>query len=228
VKDKDETEEEKSSKKLKKSQSNDELNYPITSLLKRHKLLEKSELNIFPKTSFLNDHFLSESRKVVSFSLINNKIFQSYLDVLKKLDPIIQVSNKFKESKKTQQIDNLNLDQAVQSLKQILKEYEIACDYLINEIPGLTELSIEYRTVIIKRNLIDLFIITFVNYYENGEINLYLDNGYHYSRQLTEKLRGKMISDLMYQTYDCLKELNITEREKAILLAYIFTLDGIK
>ena len=209
-----------------------ESNFSIISLLNQHKLFERTDINdILPKTNILkNDKFLKESKKIISFSLINNKLFQTYLDVLKKLDPIIQVSNKFKEldRKKQQEIDNIDQNQAIESIIQILKEYEIACEYLLKEIPGLAELPVEYQSVIIKRNLVDMFIITFVNYYENGELMLYLENGYHYSRKLMEKLRGKMISDFIYETYDCLKEMNVTEREKAILLAYIFTLDGKK
>ena len=210
-------------------QLNDELNnFSLISLLKEHKIFEKSGENILPKTARLNGFYLADSRKIISFSLINNKVYQSYLnaeaiyDKCKNKPPPPQSVSNNHNSSNCYQPNELMI-----YFVNLLKQFESCSEHIFKEIPGLTELPLDYQAGIMKRNVIDLYIIFNIKYYQNGEMNLYLDNGQQITRELLVKFRGSFKTKLLYDCYDCLYKLNITEREKAILVAFILTLPGI-
>ena len=220
-----------SAKKLEKISLAEQLTDPtfsLTSLLKKHKIFEKSGDKILPKTNLLSTHYLADSRKIISFSLVINKIYQSFLDT-KKMFEISKIATKItiphqKEEANNQLLPPLN--ETVNGLISITKKFEFLCESIAKEIPGLTELPIDYQALIIKRNMIDLFIVLNVDYYENGEMCIYMENGQHITRELLERLRGKLKTNLLYDSIDFLYNLKITDREKAILIAFTFTFPG--
>ncbi len=199
--------------------------------MKKHKIFERSENCILPKTNRLNDYHLADSRKIISFSLIVNKLYQSYLDtqkILEKLNQKLQKENTTSTFTltSTSNVNDVSLKETLDCLLNILKKFQHLCEYIFKEIPGLNELPIDYQAVIIKRNIIDLYMIMNVNYYENGELKIYLDNGQHLTRILLEKLRGTFKTKLFYECMDFFHNLNVSEREKAVLIAFLFTLPG--
>jgi hypothetical protein len=220
-------EEAESAKKLKKIQLAEQLTDPtfsLTSLLKQHKIFEKSADKILPKTNLLSTHYLADSRKIISFSLIINKIYQSFLDIQKMFEISKIATTNTRPQTNNQMLPPLN--ETLNGLIDILKKFESLCESMFKEIPGLTELPIDYQALIIKRNLIDLFIVLNVDYYENGEMRIYTEDGQHITRELLERLRGKLKTNLLYESIDYLHNLKITNREKAILIAFIFTFPG--
>lgn len=204
-----------------------DLNFPLSKLLSKHSIFKKSD-NLMPKINILNQYFSSGHQQLISFSLINNKIYQSYVDAIKKMDPVIQTSLKFREARKDfrNEQQNIDLNEMLREILKVMKQYESLIEFLLNEIPGFNTLPIEYQAKIIKNNIINIFLITYVNYYENGELIFYLENGYHVTKKSLAKLRGQYICDLQYNFLDCLHDLKITEREKSILLAYLFSIPG--
>jgi hypothetical protein len=203
-----------------------DLNYPLSRLLSKHSIFKKSEQNLLPKLNILNQ----SDQKLISFSLINNKIYQSYIDALKKMNPIIQTSLKFRETNKQYKSEqqNINVNEMVGEMFKALKYCESSCEFFLKEIPGLNTLPIECLGKMIKLNIINFFLISYVNYYEDGELIFYLENGYHMTRKSLEKMRGKFICDLQFNALDSLNNLKITEREKAVLLAYLFSMSSKK
>ena len=219
-----------SAKKLVKISLAEQLTDPkfsLTSLLKQHKIFEKSGDKILPKTNLISTHYLADSRKIISFSLIINKIYQSFLDT-KRMFEISKIATKntipHQKEANNQLLPPLN--ETVNGLISITKKFEFLCESIAKEIPGLSELPIDYQALIIKRNMIDLFIVLNVDYYENGEMCIYMENGQHITRELLERLRGKLKTNLLYDSIDFLYNLKITDREKAILIAFTFTFPG--
>ncbi len=209
------------------------LNYPLAKLLRKHNVFGNFENNILPKTSIL-DEFLTREKKlecknIISYSLINNKIYQTYLDALKQFEPFLQnpLKQNTSEQNENKHITNVDFSETVQHILKLFENFEKLLGFLIRSLAGFNDLSLDYQTKIIKRNLIDFIIIFCLKFYENGELNVYLKNGVHTSRDLLTKLRGKFMIDLQYDALDSLYNLKITERERVVLLAFIFFLPGI-
>ena len=210
------------------------LNYPLTALLAKHKIFQKSGDNFQPKTRILDEFCLRlnepERKNIISYSLVNNKIYQSYLDMKKQLEPVMELSQKCKQNHhqtlNRNDQENFNINEMLKYLLQNLTIINTLCETLVTNIPGLTDLPIDYKAKIIKKNSIDVFFLTYVNLYEDGEFYLYFEKGYQMSREILNKIRGKKHTDILFEAFESVARINFTEREKSIFLAYIFSVPG--
>ncbi len=218
---------EKESSKKSKSSSDTlkDLNYPLPKLLRRHHIFGNLDTKILPETSILDEYLAREKgldrKNIISYSIINNKMYQTFLDTAKMFQPYLKNSGKNKND------DNTDFNETVQCTMKLFESYEKMVAFFTQGIAGFKDLSLDYQSRIIKRNLMDFIFVLCLNYYENGELNVFLENGIQTSRNLLTKLRGKFIIDLQYQALDSLHNLKLTEREKVALIAFVFFLPGI-
>ena len=208
------------------------LNYPLTALLAKHKIFQNSGDNFQPKTRILDEFCLRlnepERKNIISYSLVNNKIYQSYLDMKKQLEPVIELSIKCKQNHNPNDQDNFNLNQMLQYLFKNVTILGSLCETLVTSIPGIADLPASYKAKIIKRNSIDLFFLSYVTLYQDGEFYLYFEKGYQMSREISNKIRGKKHTDILFEAFETVNSLNLTDREKSVFLAYIFSVPGKK
>jgi hypothetical protein len=204
--------------------------YSFVKLLKKHNIFNNIENNILPKTCILDEYLALEKglerKNIISYSLINNKMYQRHLDTLKKFEEeFLQKSFKSFKSGENKN-ENIDINETVQYILKLFENYEKLLAFFIKAIVGFNDLSLDYQAKIIKRNLIDFIIIFCLNFYEEGEIKIYLENGVQTTRNLLTKLRGKSTIDLQYDALDSLNDLKLTEKERVCLLAYILFMPG--
>lgn len=92
------------------------------------------------------------------------------------------------------------------------------------EIPGLNELSSHDFATIINNKLFDYFIIMNSVLFINGESYLFIKEDLQYTRYWMDKIKGKTKNDLLFDYADDLNALELTTKEKALLIAHLFTL----
>ncbi len=188
-----------------------------------------------PKTEFLNTYSLklndTDYKNIITFSLINNKIYQAYVYNLKNLRSL-NISNQQIDIHKFQSEffpgQDAKLEDVLEGLsKRIPGLIQNAITFL-SQVPGFSELSNELICKLIKRNLEDYFLITHCQYFVNGQSYIFLDNGIQVTRQWLEKVRGKEKTDFKFNTAESLRKLDLTEREKALFIVLLFSNPGIK
>jgi hypothetical protein len=147
-------------------------NYPLPKLLRKHKIFDNLENSILPKTNFF-DEYMSRINKsgvnnVISFSLINNKINQSYSETMKNFEPFIQSLYKSQELSKNK-INRISKDidfnETGQYIVKFLENVEKMLCVFLEGVPGFKDLSLDYQGKIIKKNVIDFFLVFYLNFY---------------------------------------------------------------
>lgn len=202
-------------------------------MLKKHKIFQKSDNKLQPKTNLLDEYLNftkeSENKNVLAYSLINNKLFQLYLEILEQYEPDFKQWTLYKQKIKNcnDYDENSDFNDLVDNCLRNLKFVVYVCEKFVEKVPGLIEMSKDYLKLIIKKNSVDFFIISHLNLYEDGILHIYSDKGYLISKKLFSKLRGTFKIDLMYDAFDKIDRLKLTEREKSVYLAYTFTMAGI-
>jgi hypothetical protein len=181
-----------------------------------------------PKTDYLNGFNIDikdyDQNNLITYSLINNKIYQAYLTILKAFEPDYKRSKEFEKNpiqKKVSQDDMINF-----VTNEVARNIKLSTDFL-KQVPGFGEMSNEELTHVIKSGMMNFHVITVSPMIKNGESYMVFENGINLSRKWLNKMRGKEKTDLKIQAAEGLNELNITDREKALLLVYMYTLPGI-
>ena len=207
--------------------------FSLTKILETHRIFQSSRNSVVPKTEFLNTYSLrlndSDYKNIITFSLINNKIYQAYVnnkkdirrDVIKSKEMIANNVTVFPGH-------DADFDLVLKSLKERMPIAIRNSTLFLKQVPGFADLSDEYFTKLIKRGMVDYFIMIHCELFIDGESYMFFDNGIQLTRAWLSKIRGKEKSDVKYETVESLNRLNLTGREKALLCVYLYSIPGIK
>jgi hypothetical protein len=209
----------------------DKINAPgfsLTNLLKTHKFFQPSKAKLLPKTEYLSAFNVTiedfDHKNLIIYSLINNKIYQAYLTILKDFEPYYKRSielEKYPIKKKATQEDLINF-----VTNEVARNINLCIEFL-KQVPGFSILTDQQFSQLIKKRVIDFHIITVSPMVRNGEFYVFMENGSMVSRRLISKARGKEKTDFKVETIENLNQMSLTDREKALLLVYIYTIPGI-
>ena len=181
-----------------------------------------------PKTDYLNGFNINikdyDQNNLITYSLINNKVYQAYLTILKAFEPDYKRSKEFEKNqiqKKVSQDEMINF-----VTNEVARNANLSRTFL-KQMPGFVELSDDLFNRLIKRGIIDFHIITVLPMFRNGEFYILSESGIFVSRKMMTKMRGKEKIDFKVETIEYINKMRLTDREKALLLVYMYTIPGL-
>ncbi len=187
-----------------------------------------------PHTDFLNfnslklkNSFDNDFKHIITYSLINNKVYQAYMNCTIYLKPYHERSECLKNSNHAIEYSNVTLERilacmANEVVKTILKSAEF-----LRKAPGFDNLSPVNFEKLIKRGTMDYHVITMSEFFVDGESCMVFENDVHCSRSWLNKLRGKQKTDLKFEAAESLNELKLTDREKSMVCVYMYSQPGL-
>lgn len=200
--------------------------FSLSKILETHRVFQSSRVQMLPKTLLFSQYSFntkeSDFRSLITYSLLNNKIYQAYLYSIK---PYLE---QFKRSEKMKFDNPKNIEvdfkKILELCRELLKITINSANIFIKQLPGISDLPNDYIFKLIKRGTIDFYTIGHSSLFVDGEYYFYFENGVHFSRELTNKLRGKEKTDIKFDAAESLNKLNLSLKEKSILCAYLFTI----
>ncbi len=187
--------------------------------------------NILPNLNFsklyMNNETYDSNYFIIS-SLINDKIYQLYIEHSKRTYSYYDKSVKLSQNR-DQQLKgyDCSLKEIWNALIESIPEFVKSVILFAREIPGLNEISNNDFSIIINNRLFDFYIIMNSVLFINGESYMYLKDDIVYTREWHNKIKGKEKTDALFSFAEFFNSLNFTTKEKALLIAYVFTLPGI-
>ena len=94
------------------------------------------------------------------------------------------------------------------------------------DVPGLDKLGSADFATIVNTKIFDYYMIVHSSLFINEESYLYIDNQLIYTRHRMNTIRPKDVVDKLFECTRVFNELNMTKKEKAILIVLIFTMSG--
>lgn len=208
-----------------------ESSFTLSKILQSHKIFQPSSTNVVPKTNFLNSFNLelkdADYKNLITFSLINNKIYQAYITHVKNLHLEFHEGFIKEQLEKTYVPREASLDAILNEISSKYPSLIKIFTAFIQHAPGFGELPKEHFLNIIKRNNLDFYMIVYSHLFRDGESFIFLSNGFQVTREWLNKIRGKDKTDYQFETAESLNGLGLNEKEKAVLCVYIFSLHGI-
>ncbi len=190
-----------------------------------------SSTNVVPKTNLINSFNLelkdADYRNLITYSLINNKIYQAFITNRRNLhldfhERFIQEQKEKKYVPKEASLDFI-LNEISTSYPLLIK----VCTAFIQHVPGFSELPKKHFLDIIKRNNVDFYMLVYSHLFIDGDSYIFLSNGFQITREWLNKIRGKEKTDFQFETAQSINDLGLNEKEKAVLSVYIFSSPGI-
>ncbi len=204
--------------------------FSLTKILESHKVFQSCRTKVVPRTEYLNTFNVKlkdfDYRNLITYSLINNKIYQAFLAILKDFEPDYKRSLEFQGNPIKK--DGITLEYMLNfvAYEKLHRSVKLTIEFL-KQIPGFAELPGEQFSKIVKRGVMDFHIVTAAPMIRDGESYIVFNNGIHLSRKWLNKMRGKEKTDIKIDAAESINKLGINEREKALLLVYLFSLPGI-
>jgi len=201
----------------------------FSNFINTNKSLKSS--NILPNLNFsklyMNNQTYDSNYFIIS-SLINDKIYQLYIEHSKRTNSYYDKSVKLSQNR-SQQLKghDCSLKEIWNALIESIPEFVKSVILFAREIPGLNEISNNDFSIIINNRLFDFYIIMNSVLFINGESYMYLKDDIVYTREWHNKIKGKEKTDSLFEFAEFFNSLNFTIKEKALLIAYVFTLPGI-
>jgi hypothetical protein len=204
--------------------------FSLTKILESHKIFQSCRTKVVPRTEYLNTFNVKlkdfDYRNLITYSLINNKIYQAFLTILRDFEPDYKRSTEFQMNPIANQ--DFTLEYMLNCVaNEIPRSIKLTVDFL-KQVPGFGELPGEQFSQIVKRGIMDFHVITAAPMIRDGESYMILRNGVHLSRNWLNKMRGKEKTNLKIDAAESINHLGINDREKALLLVYLFSLPGIE
>lgn len=166
-------------------------------------------------------------------SVLNDKIYQLYNEHVSKPNIIYNKLQKVLKQKAADgenyvqdpdfPLHNGSLELIWNGLIESLPEYVQSTFYFCKEMPGINELTQKDFSAILNNKLFEMFIIIHSKYFIDGESYLRLSNDTHYSRYWMNKVKGKKKTDATFELAEMLNEVQMTEKERALLLPLMMT-----
>lgn len=166
---------------------------------------------------------LEPSYKIIC-SLLNDKIYQIFNENMEKINLDLKNTIHMLESEDQSQFNNASLDEIWSGLIGFVPCMVKLIIVFVKEMPGLNELSPKDFTTIINNRMFDSFILIHSCFFINGESYLRLNNNAHYSRYWMNKVKGKKKTDAVFDFVEQLNALQMTTRERSLLLPLIITM----
>jgi hypothetical protein len=161
--------------------------------------------------------------------LINNKIYQAFVNNKKDIRPdIIKSKDMIANNVQVFPGHDADFDTVLNLLKARMPISIRNSSLFLKQIPGFADLSEEYFSKLIKRGMVDYFIMIHCELFIDGESYMFFENGIQLSRAWLTKIRGKEKSDVKFDTVESLNRLKLSGREKAILVVYLYSIPGKK
>jgi len=187
--------------------------------------------NILPNLNFsklyMNNETYDSNYFIIS-SLINDKIYQLYIEHSKRTYSYYDKSVKLSQNRsQLLKGHDCSLKEIWNALIESIPEFVKSVILFAREIPGLNEISNNDFSIIINNRLFDFYIIMNSVLFINGESYMYLKDDIVYTREWHNKIKGKEKTDGLFEFAEFFNSLNFTVKEKALLIAYVFTLPGI-
>jgi hypothetical protein len=211
----------KSSEILVKNILNGQLSIKATDLLP----------NTFYSNLFISAFLPCEPSCQVIFSLLNDKIYQIYLEhseeTYKAYDRVRKNLEDYDRFEQVIKLNNRsNPDDVVNSIFESMPLVVESAIKFGKEVPGLNELNSKDFANIVNLKIFDFFMIINSILFINDESYLSLLNGYMYTRFWMNSIKGKHIVDDLFEFMEIFNSLNLTKKEKGLLIALIFTMSG--
>ncbi len=184
-----------------------------------------------PKTEFLNTYSLklndSDYKNIITFSLINNKIYQAFINNKKDIRPdIIKSRDMIANNVKVFPGHDADFNLVLKSLYERMPIAIRNSTIFLKQVPGFGDLPEEYFSKIVKRGIVDYFIMIHCELFIDGESYMFFENGIQLTRAWLTKIRGKEKSDVKFDTIESLNRLKLSGREKALLCVYLYSIPG--
>lgn len=200
----------------------------LSNLLQVHKPFKNS--NIIP-TTYFSDIFMNLQRCDSSYqiisSLLNDKIYQIYNEYLKPVNDAFERAQYLIANNITKYLGHDATTKEVwDALVESIPDFVKMVISFAKEVPGLNEIEQEDFTVLVNNRLFDFYIIQNAALFINGESYQILSNRILYSRYWMNKIKGKEKTDLLFDFAEDFNRLNLTNKEKALLVALCFTFQG--
>jgi hypothetical protein len=204
----------------------------LFNLLKHQKTLNKPTL--FLPNTYYSDLFMNIQPCDPCFqsiiSSVNDKIYQLYNNSNTKVNEAYEraqflISNKIEifegHDASTKEVWN--------SIIETLPSFVKMAIMFLKEVPGLTELEDGDFTCIINSRLFDFYIIQNAQLFINGESYQILftkTRNIQYTRDWMNKIKTKEKNDILFEFTEEFNKLNLTIKEKALLVILCFTFPG--
>jgi hypothetical protein len=206
--------------------------FSLTKILESHKVFQSCRTKVVPKTEYLNTFNVKlkdfDYRNLITYSLINNKIYQAFISILRDFEPDYKRSREFQENPNFVTKQDVTLEYMLKYVANVKIERTVKLTVgFLKHIPGFAELPGEQFSKIVKRGIMDFQIITSAPMIRDGEFYIILSNGVHLSRYWLNKMRGKQKTDIKIEAAESINRLSISDREKALLLVFLYSLPGI-
>jgi hypothetical protein len=199
------------------------------STVNKEKIINPSNIEI--KSKFLSiymqmthENIYSEPSYKITCSLLNDKIYQLYIETTKKINEDLKKEIQSVEANDFSQFHNANLEDIWNGLIEFVPRMVKMVISFAKEIPGLNELSPKDFTTLINNRLFDTYILIHSGFYIKGESYLRLGNNAHYSRYWMNKVKGKHLIDNVFEFAESLNALEMTVKEKSLLIPLVITM----
>lgn len=90
-------------------------------------------------------------------------------------------------------------------------------------LPGVAQLQPKTFTSLINLNMLNIYLLERSKLFEGGENNTILANGIQYTRHWMSQVIGNQMTDAIFNFESDYIEMNLTEREQAVLVPYGIT-----
>lgn len=187
--------------------------------------------NTFLSNLFTTAFLPCEPAYLVIFSLLNDKIYQIFVENTMKTykmyeKVMLELQNPEHINMMIQRSNKMNPNVFAQKFLATMPDALQQAIKFVKELPGLNELNSTDFALIVNKKLFDYFIIINSILFVNGESYLYLDEDTLYTRFWMNSIRPKPVVDLLFEFIELFNSLNLTKKEKGLLIALVFTMSS--
>jgi hypothetical protein len=165
------------------------------------------------------------------FSLLNDKIYQIYNEnteaiyvLHEKVRREMELNNGSKLRAFISANNKRSTSDIITALLRILPNALQLAVGFGKHLPGLNELNAADFSLIIEKKIFDYFMISNSILFIDGESYMYITEDVVYTRYWQNMLRTKEVVDPLFEFMAVFNPLNLTKKEKALLIALIFTM----
>ena len=203
----------------------------LGNLLKQKK--DSIKLSIRPN-SYYSDLFMNMKPFDSSFHLIvstiNDKVYQLFNNSNTKVNEAYERAQ-YLIKNKINIFDghDVTTQEVLESLIECLPNFIHTIIMFFKEVPGINELDDSDFTIAINTRLFDFYVIQNAHLFIDGESYQILftkNKNIQYTREWMNKIKGKEKNDILFEFTEEFNKLNLTIKEKALLLILCFTFPG--
>jgi len=181
------------------------------------------------KTNFLSIYMQMTNETIdpsyrVICSLLNDKIYQIYIENTEKTNENLKKTLEHLETNNHMEGFNAATKQEIWTgLVEFVPGVVRLIVSFVKEMPGLNELTPKDFTCLINNHMFDVYILIHSGFFIKDECFLRLPNKAHYSRYWMNRIKSKKKTDAIFDFVEHLNKLNLTTREKCLLIPLVIT-----